>query len=222
MTSSTERVIPSSRQLKSLAGLRPLVGFQSRIFCKSSSAININSLKQVILSFGKLVPYLTNLLVASPVGIDDSLRELLARRDGSRCCVTPESYKHIQAPEATHIISPSLLRICDSSNSNALLSFLGAFLTPANSLRLREMLSGRFGTNRLSNLLLLSPSLSHGLRNGHVKLLPMPALDWNEVDDADRLKLSTAQVSWAGFLCTRPLLVIYLVFPCLRRAGGLF
>ncbi|KAL1880548.1 hypothetical protein VTK73DRAFT_5561 [Phialemonium thermophilum] len=124
-------------------------------------------------------------LVTAPAEVPTAAARLLAQRHGDRCCITPESTMPVVEPVATFIVSPKTLELWEDDTNPPLRRLLEAFLTPARADLLRHMLADSSSRAELLNLLLVSPSIAHGLRCGHVQILPLPRRSWDYLDDVN-------------------------------------
>ncbi|KFY23059.1 hypothetical protein V493_06131 [Pseudogymnoascus sp. VKM F-4281 (FW-2241)] len=97
-------------------------------------------------------------IISRQTPFDASLKDLVARRDPSRCCVTPPGRQQLDEPEPTFIIPPALSKLVDTDETkHSFKSLLDAFMTPSRAARLKNMVSDRSDPGRLANALLLAP-----------------------------------------------------------------
>lgn len=68
-----------------------------------------------------------------PAPFDAHLRDLVARRDQSRCRVTPAARQQLDAPEPTFIIPPALSQLVGDKESKVIYSYLPTVIFNAES-----------------------------------------------------------------------------------------
>ncbi|KAK4150616.1 kinase-like domain-containing protein [Chaetomidium leptoderma] len=114
-----------------------------------------------------------------------AFKELIYRRDQSRCCLTPSGGQQLAPPVPTFILPPTLLHVLEHDVSRSLMD---AFMTPSGVSRLRDMLTDTSDQGLLANTWLLAPGVSHAFRAGHLQVQPRRAITWNEFDPAVHTK----------------------------------
>ncbi|KFY12416.1 hypothetical protein V492_03886, partial [Pseudogymnoascus sp. VKM F-4246] len=123
-------------------------------------------------------------VISRATPIDAPLRDLVYRRDRSKCLVTPSDRQQLDAPEPTFIIPPSLTDLVGGDETkHASKSLLDAYMTPTRAARLLSMVSDMSDTGRLQNALLLTPSILQAFQNGHIDIGSPGAKSWNDIDE---------------------------------------
>ncbi|OBT76075.1 hypothetical protein VF21_03517 [Pseudogymnoascus sp. 05NY08] len=123
-------------------------------------------------------------VISRQTPIDASLRDLIARRDPARCCVTPPDRQQRDEPEPTFIIPPALSELVDADGAeHPSKSLLDAFMTPSRAARLQSMVSDRTDPGKLTNALLLAPGVQHAFKNGHLQVRIHGAKSWDSLDE---------------------------------------
>ncbi|KFY36097.1 hypothetical protein V494_05322 [Pseudogymnoascus sp. VKM F-4513 (FW-928)] len=123
-------------------------------------------------------------VISRTTPFDASLRDLVNRRDRSRCLVTPSSREQLDAPEPTFIIPPALTELVGGNGiEHPSRSLLDAFMTPPRTARLLSMVSDTSNPGRLANALLFTPSVLRAFQNGHVQVRRHLAKSWDDIDE---------------------------------------
>ncbi|KAL5334929.1 kinase-like domain-containing protein [Aspergillus crustosus] len=130
-------------------------------------------------------------------GVPTTVEDLVRHRDGPYCCVSSLKDKSLvkgfSRPEAAWVIPPRIFEDDQMTPEGSIFSVLKAFLTPANMLEMRSILSSREGVDELRNLWLLSPSIHSAIRNGHIRILPLrSAGNWTDAAENQHDNAKTA------------------------------
>ncbi|KAL3472023.1 kinase-like domain-containing protein [Aspergillus californicus] len=117
--------------------------------------------------------------------VSTKAKDLVKYRDGPHCCF-PRSEDDLMVTgatcaEAAWIIPPGLFDDEEMIPKGPLFALLTAFLTPAKTLQLQDILRYRDELHLLRNLWLLSPSVHSAFRGGHIQIvLSNPTSQWTD------------------------------------------
>lgn len=110
-----------------------------------------------------------------------SFRDRLYHRDQHRCVLIPPEDQNTEMtpPEPTFILPPSLVDLLEKDREAR--SLMDAFVSPRDTSKLINNLSGGSAAGVLANSWLLSPQVSHAFQRGYLQVRPSH-FKWDKTD----------------------------------------